>query len=120
MFYVVPVSGGARGDVWKQLPIHRTPERSSSEHWGTETGQLHYGAFLSHAQVKHNYTIHVCWFAAVLCHIKTRDVVFAILIYSLDQVEVTNIPLDGGKKLKDGPDVVSTKQPREGMEESGI
>jgi len=46
--------------------------------------------------------------------------VFAILIYSLDQVQVTNIPLDGGKKLKDGPDVVSTKQPREGMEESGI
>ncbi|KAK7158214.1 hypothetical protein R3I93_009423 [Phoxinus phoxinus] len=39
---------------------------------------------------------------------------------SLDQVKVTNIPLDGGKKLKDGPKVVFTKQPREGMEESGI
>lgn len=45
---------------------------------------------------------------------------YVIFIYSLDQVKFTNIPLDGGKKLKDGPNVVLTKQPREGMEESGI
>ncbi|KAK9961398.1 hypothetical protein ABG768_009188 [Culter alburnus] len=39
---------------------------------------------------------------------------------SPDQVKVTNIPLHGGKKLKDGPNVVLTKQPREGVEESAI
>ncbi|XP_048008579.1 B-cell receptor CD22 isoform X3 [Megalobrama amblycephala] len=39
---------------------------------------------------------------------------------SPDQVKVTNIPLHGGKKLKDGSNVVLTKQPREGAEESAI
>ncbi|XP_051576226.1 B-cell receptor CD22-like isoform X1 [Myxocyprinus asiaticus] len=39
---------------------------------------------------------------------------------SLDQVKVTNIPPDGEKKLKDSPDVVFTKQPREGTAKSGI
>ncbi|XP_067255248.1 B-cell receptor CD22 [Chanodichthys erythropterus] len=39
---------------------------------------------------------------------------------SPDQVKVTNIPLHGGKKLKDGANVVLTKQPREGVEESAI
>lgn len=48
---------------------------------------------------------------------------FVIFIYSRDQAKVTNIPLDGDKKLKDGPDVVYTvlaKQAREEMEESGV
>ncbi|XP_067305643.1 B-cell receptor CD22 isoform X2 [Pseudorasbora parva] len=39
---------------------------------------------------------------------------------SRDQVKVTNIPLDGGKKLRDGPNVCLAKQPRERMEESGV
>ncbi|XP_016137535.1 B-cell receptor CD22 [Sinocyclocheilus grahami] len=40
---------------------------------------------------------------------------------SRDQAKVTNIPLDGDKKLKDGPNVVIlAKQPRVEMEESGV
>ncbi|KTF97968.1 hypothetical protein cypCar_00032027 [Cyprinus carpio] len=42
---------------------------------------------------------------------------------SRDQTEVTNIPLDGDKKLRDGPNVVYNvlaKQLREEMEESGV
>lgn len=48
---------------------------------------------------------------------------FVIFIYSWEKAKVTKIPLDGEKKLKDGPNAVYTvlaKQLREEMEESGV
>lgn len=48
---------------------------------------------------------------------------FVFFIYSREKAKVTNIHLDGEKKLKDGPNAVYTvlaKHPRAEMEESGV